>query len=157
MTDYLKAAADARRLLAGFKAIDTVAAAFEHVGDLERAGAEAKTRLDQLTIENQAARDLLTATKAEAHGVKAKAAAALEEAKKKAEGIVAEAHAAAGRTARQADEDASSVLAAAEELRVTAEKAVRAAEVERDRLLAEVKALEARVEKARQYIAKLKE
>jgi chromosome segregation ATPase len=157
MTDYLKAAADARRLLAGFKAIDTVAAAFEHVGDLERAGTEAKARLEQLTTENQAARDLLKATKVEAAGVKAKAAAALDEAQKKAEDIVAKAQAAAHLIASQGDRDAADAVARAEAVLAAADESAKAITTERDRLQAEVKALEARAEKARQYIAKLKE
>lgn len=63
--EFLQASDDARRLLAGFAAVQTVADAFAKVGTLQQAQAEAESALASLTDARDAARADLVAARAE--------------------------------------------------------------------------------------------
>ena len=157
MTDFLKAAADARRLLAGFKAIDQVAAAFENVGSLQQAMTEAQVALSELRAEVETTK----AHRAQLHADR-------DHAQKAAQSVLMQAEEAARAQREAASQEAAAIVDAAH---LQADDIVAQAEAERKKAMeaaeaaleqvkavqAETRALEARAEKARAYINKLKD
>ena len=155
MSELIKAADDARRLLRGFKAFEEVATALELAGVAEQRTAEADAKLAGLQAQiNQAQADLERIT---ADGAAAKAAAE-DRAREIVQGAIAtgeqvRAEAQASAQAVKAEADAYLAAKSAEVDALVATQ--RQAEEARDALAAEVKDLEARAEKARAYLAKL--
>jgi colicin import membrane protein len=155
MSDFLKAADDARRLLRGFKAFEEVAAALEMAGIAQQTKAEAESKLAFLLTKIETA-------KVEAEEQAGKNAETVAAASKRAEEIVAAAGAKAVAIVADAQTKAANETQKAVADRKAAEDAraaafAEAAEVmtKRDALLAEVSDLEKRVDKARAYLAKL--
>lgn len=155
MSELLKAADDARRLLRGFKAFEEVAAALDAAGSLEQRTTELTTAVATLTAEHaalleraHAAREVLATTQRENQALAASAqdAAALvvAHAQEQAANIVAEANAAAEAVKDTAAQAAAAVAAEIETSNETLA-----------RVTAEVEALEARAASAREYLAKL--
>jgi len=72
--EFIQAADDARRLLSGFRAIETVAAAFEKAGSVEQARAEAEAALAALLPQIEAGKAALAEARVQAKAVAAKAA-----------------------------------------------------------------------------------
>ena len=155
MSEFLKAADDARRLLRGFKAFEEVAKALELAGVADQRKAEAESKLAFLLVQIETAQ-------AEADEKAAKHAADEAAAKQRADEIVAAAGAKALQivadaqtTAANAELQAASVTRAAEERLALANAEVAVVQSSREDLAAEVKDLEERAEKARKYLAKL--
>lgn len=155
MSDFLKAADDARRLLRGFKAFEEVAAALEMAGIAQQTKAEAESKLAFLLTKIETA-------KVEAEEQAGKNAAAIAAAQAQADEIVRDAWNRAKKIAEDAKAEAAETAAIVSREKLAAEErlaadvaAAAAAQIQRDELAAEVKDLEARVEKARKYLAKL--
>ncbi len=155
MSDFLKAADDARRLLRGFKAFEEVAAALEMAGIAQQTKAEAESKLAFLLTKIETA-------KVEAEEQAGKNAAAIAAAEQRAADIVAAAGAKALTIVADAQAEAAETAAIVSREKLAAEErlaadvaAAAAAQIQRDELAAEVKDLEARAEKARAYLAKL--
>lgn len=115
MNELLKAADDAKRLLSGFKAIATVADAFEKVGQLQQAKTEAESSLATL----QAA---ITQAKTE-----------VAHAKTKASDLVAKGEAKADELLRAAEDAAKQMLDDAEAKRLVVTEKAEAEQSEADR------------------------
>lgn len=156
MTDILNAAADARRLLAGFKAIDTVASTLENIGSIVQAGEEAAKRLESLQTSCAKAQAALKDARSTAVSIVAEAEVNADEIRAAAETFAAD-------RVKQADDRAAEVMAdaqrfvdaKAEELRekdVELHAQVVAANNLREAMLA----LEARANDARAYLNALK-
>lgn len=153
--ELIQAADDARRLLRGFAAIETVAAAFENVGQLEQRKEEVETLLKKLGDEVKDATDTFRATIEKAEIANAEAKRMTADAKTVADGIKSSAEA-------QAESLVSDAMAAVREAQEAKDNATTLAEihlgeieVQRNVLLAEVEALEARAAEAKAYLAKL--
>ena len=153
--ELIQAADDARRLLRGFAAIETVAAAFENVGQLEQRKDEVEKLLKKLGDDVKEATDTFRATVEKAELANAEAKRMTANAKTVADGIVSSAEAKAKAlvedamaAVREADQAKSSTIA-------SAEAHLGEIEVQRNVLLAEVEALEARAAEAKAYLAKL--
>lgn len=157
MTDFLKAAADARRLLAGFKAIDQVAAAFEHVGSLQQATDEAQTQLDKLRAEIDTAKVRLAQLQSDRAQAQKSATSVLMQAEEAARAQRDAASQEAAAVVDAAHQQAADIVAQAEVERAKVMDAAEAAHQMVQTAQAETKALEARAEKARTYINKLKD
>jgi esterase/lipase len=112
--EYLQAAQDAKRLLSGFAAVATVAAAFEKVGSLQQAQDEAENALAILQGQIAAAKDELAAAGVSLAGVNDAALTATAEAKSTAEHIVFVAQQAADGIVMQAKQFADEAATASE-------------------------------------------
>lgn len=155
-TKNLQIADDARRLLRGFAAVESLAAAFEDVGKLELQGVEIQGQIVTLTFERDAVKAELEEAKqkvsdAQAEGkrtlndTKAVADTVLETANTEASGIISAAQ------AKAAEAQAASDTAVAEANATLAEISAAC-----DAKRAEVEELEKKAEKARAFIEKLK-
>lgn len=155
MNEYLKAADDAKRLLAGFKAVATVADAFEKVGQLQQAGGEAQATLTQ-------ARGELIAAKTELDSAKAKA----QETRTNADELMRKTESHVAMLKDEATKEAAAVVASAkEQAKATrdqlqmdcdaANQAVSDAQAKRDALNAEVNLLENKLDTLKAQAAKL--
>lgn len=153
--EFIQAADDARRLLRGFAAIETVAAAFENVGQLEQRKGEVEALLKELAKEVQGATDTLRDTIEKVEIANAEAKRMTADAKVVADGIKSSAEA----RLRAAEEHAASIVREAQiakdNVTTLAEIHLGEIEVQRNVLLAEVEALEARAAEAKAYLAKL--
>ena len=152
---FTQAADDARRLLQGFAAVQTVADAFEKVGMLQQAEEEARNALTTL-------QDLIAKAKKQQASLQTeigvlegetqverdKAVLVTSAAQASAADLVAQAQA-------SANEVTSAALAKAAETTTEAQEAVKAAEFNRDALADEVKALQAKLDKLKAQAAKL--
>lgn len=155
MNEFLQAADDARRLLAGFKAVAVVADAFEHAGRVIQARDEAVTTLAETAKQVGQAKDELEslrtqglaaidAANAEATRITEQSAAMLRDAEAKAESIV--------REAREAGEVALAVAAeGVHQLQADAEAACK----QRDAALTALAEAEGKLAAAREQIVKL--
>lgn len=153
--EFIKAADEARRLIRGFQALDSVAAALDKAGAAIQAKTEAEAALSGLHKEIADAHAQLDAAKADAKAeidnAKAKAKKIVDDAAAKADELIlgAQAKLDAERAKYEADvqkaaHDLAAALAAADE-----------AEARRDTALRELADIEAKIEKARAYLAKL--
>jgi chromosome segregation ATPase len=153
--EFLKTADDAKRLLKGFAAIQTVADAFEQVGSLQQAKTEAEKAIPKLQAQVSEVNAELDKAKADVKAAKAEAKDIVSKAKDGAEQIIAEAQrkseeiaAASALSLNQAKTKEAEAVAGAQDL-------VSQLEAKRNALNTEVATLEAKVEKAKSYIAKL--
>ena len=155
MSNLLKAADDARRLLRGFSALADVAAALEQVGQLEQRSTEATAILAGLQVQVADAQAALVTAKADAsqHWAKAKQQAADTIAK--AEVKVSDILGSAERAAKAVETTANELVSARQAEAVSAMAARDSALVKRDTLAKECEALEARLAKAQTAINKL--
>ena len=155
MADLLKAAADARVLLRGFKALQEVADALEDAGKAQQHAEEARAMLAALLPQIVAAEGKLENAREEAAravaDAKAEAARTKDAAKAKAEEIVARAAEREAAASRTVDEAKAAGKAAA----ALADDTVREAKAKRDALQAECFDFEKRVDAAKERIAKL--
>lgn len=153
--ELIQAADDARRLLRGFAAFSEVAAALEHVGQLEQRKEEVETLLKKLGDEVKDATDTFRATIEKVEIANAEAKRMTADAKTVADGIKSNAEA----RLRAAEEHAASIVREAQiakdNVTTLAEIHLGEIEVQRNALLAEVEALEDRATAAREYLAKL--
>lgn len=153
--ELIQAADDARRLLRGFAAIETVAAAFENVGQLEQRKDEVEKLLKKLGEDVKEATDTFRTTVEKAELANAEAKRMTADAKTVADGIVSSAEA----KAKALVEDAMAAVREADQAKsntiASAEAHLGEIEVQRNVLLAEVEALEARAAEAKAYLAKL--
>lgn len=153
--ELIQAADDARRLLRGFAAIETVATAFENVGQLEQRKDEVEKLLKKLGEDVKEATDTFRTTVEKAELANAEAKRMTADAKTVADGIVASAEA----KAKALVEDAMAAVREADQAKsntiASAEAHLGEIEVQRNVLLAEVEALEARAAEAKAYLAKL--
>lgn len=155
MNDYMQAADDARRLLRGFAAVQEVADAFDQVGGLQQAQAEAEAALEKLHAQHLAVSGEIAEAREQLAEAINSAAAIQDEAK---------------RVMRDAQDEAAGVLERATEqanlLRqetsewITAERAkltesIDASCAQYNAIAAEVAELEVRAGEARTYLAKL--
>lgn len=155
MSELLKAADDARRLLAGFAGLQTVADALEKAGRLEQAQAEADKTLLQLRADiDQAKKELADAT--------AESARIKKDAKTVADTLTAEAKTKADTLIEATNQRVASIMsdvdlqvANAKSHLAEAESQAVIAQEKRDALLLEAKDLESRIAKARAQAAKL--
>lgn len=153
--EYLKAADDAKRLLAGFKAVADVAEAFEKVGSLVQAEKEAQKSLAELRPE-------LDKVKQQIADGKAKAAELVAAAEKRAEQVVADGQAqadaliaSAKASAEKTQAEAGEYLARAKETVEVTNAEVAEAQAKRDGLATECQLLEGKLEKLKAQAAKL--
>ena len=155
MADLLKAAADARVLLRGFKALQEVADALEDAGKAQQHAEEARAMLAALLPQIEAAEEKLTSVRAEAAGVvseaKAEAGRLRDAAEVKADEIVARAKEREAEASRAVDAAKSECKAA----QANADAVVREAKAKRDALQAECFDFEKRVDAAKERIAQL--
>ena len=153
--ELIQAADDARRLLRGFQAFAEVAAALDHVGQLEQRKTEVEALLTKLGDEVKEATDTSRATVEKAELANAEAKRMTANAKTVADGIVASAEA----KAKALVEDAMTAVREADQAKsntiASAEAHLGEIEVQRNVLLAEVEALEARAATAREYLTNL--
>lgn len=153
--ELIQAADDARRLLRGFAAIETVAAAFENVGQLEQRKEEVETLLKKLGDEVKDATDTFRATIEKAEIANAEAKRMTADAKTVADGIKSSAEAQAKAMVEDAMASVREAQIAKDNVTTLAEIHLGEIEVQRNVLLAEVEALEARAAEAKAYLAKL--
>lgn len=153
--EFIQAADDARRLLRGFAAIETVAAAFENVGQLEQRKGEVEALLKELAKEVQGATDTLRDTIEKVETANAEAKRMTADAKVVADGIKSNAEAQAKALAEDAMAAVREAQIAKDNVTALAEIHLGEIEVQRNVLLAEVEALEARAAEAKAYLAKL--
>lgn len=155
MADLMKAAADARVLLRGFKALQEVADALEDAGKAQQHAEEARAMLAGLLPQIEAAEAKLTSVREEAAGVVSEAEAEadrlLDAAGVKADEIVARAKEREAEASRAVDE----AKAAGKAAQANADAVVREAKAKRDALQAECFDFEKRVDAAKERIAKL--
>lgn len=155
MSDYLKAADEARKILRGFKAFEEVATALELAGTSVQAKAEAEAALVVLRSDiATAVRDVADA-KAEAERARVAANKATADAKTAADGIVAGARSKADAIVSAAEALAESKAETGQLAQADADTLLALTGAKADALLAEVKDLEARAENARAYLTKL--
>lgn len=155
MSDYLKAADEARKILRGFKAFEEVATALELAGTSVQAKAEAEAALVGLRSDLAAAGLELGAVYAEAERARVAATKATADAKTAADGIVAGARSKADSIVSAAEALVESKAEAGQLAQADADTLLALTGAKVDALLAEVKDLEARAENARAYLTKL--
>lgn len=147
-----KIAEDARTLLRGFNAVANLADAFDNVGNLQQAGAEAKAQLDALAPQIADAKNALALAQA---ATKKERDAAAQVAQAAADADAAARDEAAKTLAgakREAKDIVAGAAAAASELTAGAQRELEAATATRDALAAEAKDLEKKVADARAYL-----
>lgn len=153
--EFIQAAEDANRLLAGFSAVATLSAAFAQAGKVQQAQAEAEARLAELQPMLGKAKDDI------AHAEQTLRAAELE-----AKQVIADAETQAITIKSMAQKEATEIVSdafnKADEIRGQCEANTNAANehvasitAQHTAISLEVEALESRVEKARAYLAKL--
>jgi hypothetical protein len=154
-TDYVKAAADARQLLRGFRAFDEMAEAFESVGQMIAAKQEAEKTLADVSARIDAAKAELWAVNGSvvkvAADAKAHAASVIKTAEKRAADLIAGAE----KNAAEAKEAADALMADAKAALTAARKEAALAVDVRDAAQRELAEIEDKLEKARKQIAKL--
>ena len=155
MNPNMQFADDVRRLLRGFAGLESAAAAFEQVGQLQQQADEAQARLAGLTAEVEKAQETLARTQDATSAARAAAEDFTTAAQAKAEALLADAKTVALNMAAEARSDAEAVLQLAKEAKAAAQAEVAEAQAKRDALADECKALESRIEKARAQITKL--
>lgn len=111
--EYIQAADDANRLLAGFAAVQTVAAAFAKVGSLQQAEEEARAALEVLQAQALIAGEQRDAAKLEAESLTDRMATLQSDAQAQAFAVVTEAQDKADKLVVDAEESAQSTRAAA--------------------------------------------
>ena len=155
MTDFLKAADDARTLLRGFDAVKTLADAFEQAGSIQQAQAEAQAALDALTPKVEAAAAVVAQTEANMRAAELEAKQIVADAKAQAVDLVN----AARRNIEQSEAELALKKTAAElgcaDMVNAAQAKFDALVEQRDNVAKEVEALEARVAEAKAFLAKL--
>jgi DNA-binding helix-hairpin-helix protein with protein kinase domain len=155
MTDYVKAAADARQLLRGFRAFEDLAQAFESVGQMLAHKAEAEAALGRLQGEVTKAQLELAAAqdqaKAELVSARIKAEDIVAKAEKRAADLIAAEEARAVEIAAAAAEKAHAIHEAAKQAKAEQLQA----EVARDAAQRELTELESGIKKSRNQLAKL--
>jgi chromosome segregation ATPase len=155
MNEFLKAADDARRLLGGFKAVATIADAFEKVGQLQQAQGEAEVALEKLRADIEAAkRDAQTIAEGAA-ATKAEAEQLISDARWKADETVRKLIADAKGKAAQIEEKVNARADAAERRLSEAEARTQALAIDAEVKQKELADLESRIEQARLSIAKI--
>ena len=154
-TDYIKAAADARQLLRGFRAFDEMAEAFESVGQMIADKQEAEKTLadvNQRIADAKAELEEISGTVAKvAADAKAQAASVLKTAEKRAADLIAGAE----KTASDAKEAAEAMMADAKAAATAARMDATASIQAKDQAQSELAVIEDKLEKARKQIAKL--
>jgi membrane fusion protein (multidrug efflux system) len=153
--EFLKAADDARRLLAGFSAVATVADAFEKVGGLQQAKAEAEKAIPKLKAEAAAASAELAQARADLKQAKEDAKDIVAKANDAASGILADAQRKAVEAAEASDAASASAKATLDAMFAGADARIADLQAAHDKLAGEVKDLEARADRARAYLQKL--
>lgn len=155
MTNLIKAADDARRILKGFKAFAEVADALEAAGQVEQRAAEAQETLAALLPKIADAR-------AEVAAAEAQAANTVALASQQAAGLVAKAEVKVSEMLATAQAQAAEKVAAADKLVAERQAAAVSAAAERDTALVkrnaldkEIAELEAKLAKTKGQIAKL--
>ena len=153
--EYLKAADDAKRLLAGFKAVATVADAFEKVGSLVQAEKEATKALADINKQLEAARKDLSALGAAAASTKEESEILLAEAKRSAKETVDAATKKANAILAAGNEQRDALVTSAEAMMATARDKAQAYELDVSVKIKELADLEEKIEKVRAQAAKL--
>lgn len=153
--DYTQTAEDARRLLRGFAAVESLAKAFDEAGQLEQTITTNKVAAGAAQAELASLRERVAQENAVLAAVREQVAAKEVAAKAEADRIVAAAHAEAKAAIIAAEASVLEVQELERTATSNAEAAAAAALDQRDKLLAEVTELEQRAEKARAYLTKL--
>lgn len=155
MTNLLKAADDARRLLRGFKAFEEVANALDTAASLEQRVAEINAAIPGLTAQRDALTVEVAELQARAEKTKQEAKDIAASAKDAAAGILLDAK-------TKAEEVETGLKASREQVNTNINEMVAAWNTQLTELTAkheaatkEVKDLETRAEKAKAYLAKL--
>lgn len=155
MTNLLKAADDARRLLRGFKAFEEVANALDTAASLEQRVAEINAAIPGLTAQRDALTVEVAELQARAEKTKQEAKDIAASAKDAAAGILLDAK-------TKAEEVETGLKASREQVNANINEMVAAWDTQLTELTAkheaatkEVKDLETRAEKAKAYLAKL--
>lgn len=155
MTDFLKAADDARTLLRGFDAVKTLADAFEQVGTLQQAKAEAEAALAALTPKVEESIRQVAMAEGNMRAAELEAKQIVASAKEQALDIVNDARRKAEDAAAMEVAKARLVEQGAVDMVNNAQAKVDALVEQRDNVAKEVEALEARVAEAKAFLAKL--
>jgi hypothetical protein len=153
--EYLRAAEDAKGLLAKFETVKKVAEAFALVGSLQQAQAEAEAALPKVQAELALARNAVANEQVVLDMIRADAKKITADAKTVADGIVASAQAKADALAAESNAKAAAHNEAVLGRQALAEAEAETVKAQRATLLKEVEDLEARADKARKYLAKL--
>lgn len=153
--EYLQAAQDANRLLSGFAAVATVAAAFEKVGSLQQAQSEAEAALAALAPQVADAITQITRAEENMRAAEREALMIVANANFKAEAITTDAQLKADLVLSDAESNAAGAKAAAQAAVESSEQEITQAEAKRDAIYADCEALEIRANEARAYLAKL--
>jgi len=154
--ELIQAADDARRLLRGFAAIETVAKAFEEVGQLEQRKAESESILNALAADVAATRAELQSSIEQIEQIRAEAKRTTADAKTVADGILKSADMKAEAIVSDANAAASATQEAADNVKALADAHIANLAAARDAIMAETTALEERATAAREYLANLK-
>jgi chromosome segregation ATPase len=155
MTDFLKAADDAKLLLRGFVSVQTLADAFEQVGSLQQAQAEAEAALVALKPKVADAKGKVAQAEETLRSAELEAKQKLADADVQAFAILSAAQAKVDEIKASADAYYENSKAGTDELVASANASVDESIAKRDAVLAEVDALELRVADAKAYLARL--
>lgn len=153
--EFLQAADDAKRLLRGFSAIQTLADAFERAGSLEQAAAEADVKLAKTVPLVEEATQKIALAEKTMRDAELAARLVAADAKIAADVVVGEAHEDAAEVRAVAAATLDAAKAQAVGIVSNAEALALAMSDRRDSLAQEVTELEFRAESARAYLAKL--
>lgn len=155
MTDYVKAAADARQLLRGFRAFADLAEAFDSVGQAIATKAEAEKVTEDLKKDIAKAQAELVAAKDAAKKELAEAKAKADASGRTAEKRAADMIAGADRLAADTKARAEALLAEANARVAVARREADEALAARDAAQRELAEIEGRIVKAKAQIQKL--
>ena len=153
--EFLQAADDAKRLLSGFAAVATLAAAFEKVGSLQQAQGEAEAALAAMLPKVAEAMAQVTQAEENMRAAEREAMVIVANAKAQAADIAIDAQNKADLVLANAESNAAGVRATVQAALDSAEHDIAEAAAKRDAIYAECEALEIRANDARAYLAKL--
>lgn len=153
--EFLQAADDAKRLLSGFAAVATLAAAFEKAGSLQQAQGEAEAALAAMLPKVAEAMAQVTQAEENMRAAEREAMVIVANAKAQAADIAIDAQNKADLVLANAESSAASQRAMVQAALDSAEHDIAEAAAKRDAIYAECEALEIRANDARAYLAKL--
>jgi predicted nucleic acid-binding Zn-ribbon protein len=153
--EFLQAADDANRLLAGFSAVKTLADAFAKVGQIQQVQAEAEARLAELNPKVDQARAQIAEAEATLRAAELQARTLVADAQAEASVILVNAQAEAQTVQAGADSYVLQKHVEADTAFVAAQAALQAVAEQHAAISLEVQAFETRVAEARAYLAKL--
>ena len=154
-TEFLQAADEARRLLRGFKALETVAAALDMAGLAEQAKGEAEAALVALKPQIDAAKAELGHALTDVALAKSKAAELVDAAHERAAAITAAALEKANESNAAAEAKLADAATRCESMLAAAASSVAESAAERNALVLEIDTLQGKLDKLKAQASKL--